>query len=273
MKGPSWTISCDEKYLLDEVMDKCTKAPLGIKDPAILELKESFIRLKKGIMEEDESKHLPGTLDWTAYRYYQHINLATLFRLWQSSVSVSSLFWIIASKSEERKAQKLSHEFFSFTISAFSCFSLFFEEFRCLNALKPRNEYYFKTNPDLYNKKVLPKVRCLLCLGIKQSMPELDELHTVRNKITHLFPLGSGLYFSTKNDQWLMPKPEPEPRKFIQYYQEMVESDNRDKWFEQNSSKSSSVKDWSRKILQWLAATISKGWKHLSQKPREQYNI
>jgi uncharacterized protein YjgD (DUF1641 family) len=249
----TWTISEDEEYQLDQVWCNCRN--LGITDPTIRELKASYIKLKTGIKKK-EGQLPPKSPALSACQYYQHINLATLNRLWQSSVSVSSLISIIKD-SGPWKAQRLSRELFSFPILAYACFSLLFEEMQCLK--DPQRCMYLETT------QLPPKeeVHDLLCM-IGQPTAKYDELHIIRNKIVHLFPPGSGLYHSKINDRWLVPKPETDLKRSMQYYQEMIESDDRDTWFDQNPDKSDSIERWCQEILAWLVTSSSKVWKDLA---------
>lgn len=135
--------------------------------------------------------------------------------------------------------------------------------------MKAGEQRYFKDTPRLYNKGRVVKDVHELLQRIEQSASELDELHIIRNEIVHLFLPGSGLYHSEVKGRWLIPKPEPGLKQSMQYYQEMIESDGRDTWFDQNPGKSDCIEGWSQKILSWLVASISKGWEHLSQQPKE----
>jgi hypothetical protein len=249
-----WEPHDDEIFQLDQITEKC-KA-LKIDDPAILNLKSSYIKLKKKIINENINIEEPHRGAWL---YYQYVNLATLSRLWQSSESITSIFSIIDNKGEY-VAQRLGQEFCSFVLFCDACHSSLSLELSLIN--EPRSF-------DPKNNRENPCRN----LDLDKNNQKRGELRNVRDKIAHLFVPSSGVYHDDKlNNQWLMPKPNAELKKYLNHYKEIMESVNRDEWFADNK-KTARINEWCLDIFKWLVVLISKHWETLSVNQTLRFNV
>ncbi len=249
----AWKPHEDELFLLRDAMGKCQD--LGGPDSQNLE--KNYIDLKI-LIKRSEINLQPD--EQKACIYYQHINLATLNRLWQSSVAFSLISTIIKGDCLH-KAQELGYQLFLFTISAHACFSLLLEGFKCLKDSEPR---VFKNLSGLFKDHQLKKSVREFLVEINQNTQELEQLHTLRDEIVHLFLPGSAL-FNPANNLWLLPK--PDLQNFKKFCKELIES-NRDEWFAKNPDNSVSIEIWTLTIMSWLVKSISNGWGYFARSSR-----